>query len=86
MYFVLPLTTFDRDFERLPKEIQERVGKILLLLVANTKHPSLHFKKMTGVGDFWEIRVTHDYRITCKIEMNSVYLRHVGTHDILRRP
>lgn len=40
--------SFDRDYARLPRNIQERVDKQLSLLFANPHHGSLQTRKMRG--------------------------------------
>ncbi len=54
--------------------------------LANPRHPALHAKKMEGVRDVWELRVTDTYRVTFQFVQEGVLLRRIGTHDILRRP
>ena len=50
--------SFDRDYARLPRNIQERVDKQLSLLFANPHHGSLQIRKMRGQADIWEARVS----------------------------
>jgi len=78
--------TFDRDYARLPRNLQERVKKQLALLLENPHHPSLKTQKMKGRPDIWEGRINQDYRFTFKIEGQTYRLRRVGTHEIYRRP
>jgi len=49
-------------------------------------HPSLGHKKMAGQKDIFEIRVSKSYRLTYQKVGDTVYLRKVGTHNILRCP
>ena len=77
---------FKKDFKRLPTEIRGRVGKALELFLANSRHPSLHVKKMEGAPDIWELRVTDNYRITFQFVQEGILLRRVGTHNVLRQP
>lgn len=77
---------FKKDFKHLPVEIQERVGKTLARLMSDTRHPSLHMKKMEGAPDIWELRVSDNYRITFQFVQEGVLLRRVGTHNVLRQP
>jgi len=78
--------SFDRDYARLPRRIQERADKQLALLVQDPRHPSLRIKKMEGWGDTWEGRITREYRFTFTIVSDTYHLRRIGTHDILNRP
>lgn len=77
---------FKKDFKRLPADIQGRVGKVLELFMANSRHPSLHVKKMEGAPDIWELRVTDNYRVTFQFVQEGALLRRVGTHNVLRQP
>jgi len=78
--------SFDHDYARLPRNIQERVDKQLSLLFANPHHGSLQTRKMRGQADIWEARVTESYRFTFKIVGDTYRLRRVGTHEIYRKP
>lgn len=77
---------FDRDYARLPDEIQKRADKQLELLLVNPHHPSLRLKKMEGHFDLWEGRITKGYRFTFKIVGDAYVLRRIGPHDILKNP
>ncbi len=78
--------SFKRAYHALPQEIQDRVKKTLLLFAENPRHPSLGHKKMEGAEGIWELRVTQNYRMTYHRIPGGIFLRRVGTHDILRRP
>lgn len=77
---------FKKDFKSLPKEINQKLPKILERFSSDLRHPSLHVKKMEGTDDVWEMRVTDNYRITFQFLKEGVLLRRVGTHNVLRRP
>jgi mRNA-degrading endonuclease RelE of RelBE toxin-antitoxin system len=78
---------FLQDYDELPQETQSRVDKAIQLLFENLSHPSLHAKKIQGVSDIWEARVTDAYRLTFEIAEGGILrLRRVGTHDILKHP
>ncbi len=77
---------FDRDYARLSGELQGRVDKQVALLAESPGHPSLRIKKLSGLLDIWEARLTRGYRITFHIAGDTVILRRVGRHDILRNP
>ncbi len=49
---------FARDFAALPEAIEKRTEKQLRMLAENPRHPSLRVKKMEGIADTWEARVT----------------------------
>ena len=77
---------FKKDFKRLPRDIQQKVPKVVEHLISNSRYPSLHVKKMDGVHEIWELRVTQSYRITFQFIREGVLLRRIGTHDVLRQP
>ena len=77
---------FKKDFKRLPHSIQEKLPDVLERLITSSRHPSLQVKKMEGVRDVWELRVTQGYRITFQFVREGILLRRIGTHDILRQP
>lgn len=77
---------FKKDFKGLSVEVQERAFKTIRLFVSDSRHPSLHAKKMEGVSDIWEMRVSDNYRITFQYIEEGVLFRRVGAHDILRTP
>ncbi|MBM3471262.1 MAG: hypothetical protein FJX73_10805 [Armatimonadetes bacterium] len=83
--FVAGRRFFD-DYADLPPEIQRRVDRALRRLAENPGHPSLRLRKMEGLPDIWEVRVTSAYRLTCRIEGDACILRRVGTHEIFRKP
>jgi mRNA-degrading endonuclease YafQ of YafQ-DinJ toxin-antitoxin module len=78
--------SFDEDYARLPRPIQERVDKQLALLLKDPRHPSLRTRKMEGHRDLWEGHVTKEYCFTFRITGDTYRLRRVGTHGIYRQP
>jgi mRNA-degrading endonuclease RelE of RelBE toxin-antitoxin system len=78
--------TFIKDYRKLPDNIQKIAVKNLALLMSNSKHPSLHVKKMNDPRNIWEGRVTDSYRFTFQVKGDTCYLRKIGTHDMLRNP
>ena len=81
----LALRTFQRDYKKLPRHIQKETDNALRLLADNPRHPSLRIKKMQGTKGIWEGSVTMAYRFTFHLEGNTVVLRRIGTHDILKK-
>jgi len=76
--------SFSRDFRGLPKDIQERAEKAIVLLAQDPRYPSLRTKKMRGPGGIWEASVSISYRITFQWVGEKLILRRIGTHDILK--
>jgi len=52
-------SSFWKAYDELPIVIQKLADKNYELLKGNSKHPSLHFKK---VGHYWSVRVGIRYR------------------------
>jgi len=78
--------TFIKEYRKLPANIQKLTDKNLGLLISNSKHPSLHVKKMNDPRSIWEGRVTDSYRFTFQVKGDTCFLRRIGTHDMLRNP
>jgi len=77
---------FKKEYRDLPQNIQKQADRKLKLLCENRLHPSLRFKKMQGRSDeMYEASVTMIYRITFYIQGEVCLLKHIGTHDILKR-
>ena len=82
-----PTKDFIEYYESLPQRIQKQADKQLGLLLQNLHHPSLRIKKMKGVKNIWEARVTKDYRFSFEIRGDAYILRRVSKHnEVLRRP
>lgn len=77
---------FEKLFGKLPKDMREATYEKLGLFLKNPAHPSLRVKKIKGTHSIWEMSVTMNYRITFEVWEDEVYLRKIGTHDVLNRP
>ncbi len=78
---------FRRDFKRLPGKIQNLFEeKIRLAVSSRLNHPSLRIKKMQGHPSVWEGSVTMSYRFTFQKTATGIFLRRIGTHNMLRNP
>ena len=76
---------FKKEYNSLPKDIQETFDKKLQLFLQNTSHPSLRVKRIQGTRDRWEGSVTMKYRFTFQLSENTLIFRTIGTHDILTK-
>ena len=47
-------------YDGLPKPVRDLADKNFLLLKANPRHPSLHFKR---IGELWSARVGEHFRV-----------------------
>ena len=80
--FLKPIFTpsFNKQYKKLPVNLQRKFTKQLMYLVENYRHPSLRAKKMGGVNKF-EARIDRHNRFTFQIEGNQMILRNIGPHD-----
>lgn len=51
-----------------------------------TRNDEEPVKKLRGTTDIWEMSVTRNYRITFQWKGQSVLLRNIGSHAILKKP
>ncbi len=80
------LSTFKKDYKKLPSEIKDKVDKQLEFLLSNPAHPSLNLHPIRGTKGIWEGYIDYQYRFTFEIEGDFFVLRKVGTHDIIKNP
>lgn len=82
------LSSFERDFKKLPNDIQEIANKQIKLLLENPGHNSLDIGKLGQVRegkDVWYVRITQAYRATFWWENDEITFRRIGGHEILDR-
>lgn len=80
---------FFKDYLTLDTTLQDDTDSAIKTFVENPRYPSLHFKKMQGHKNRYEMRVNDAYRITLEKaagEKGVYILRRVGPHDILKNP
>jgi hypothetical protein len=64
-------------YDILPEEVRALADKNYLLLKRNSKHPSLHFKRL---GELWSVRLGAHYRaLGIGVEDGIVWIW-IGTH------
>ena len=80
------LSTFRRDYKKLPLRIKDKVDKQLEFLINNPKHPSLNLHPMRGTRIIWEGYVNYHYRFTFEIDDDIIVLRKIGSHDVIKNP
>jgi len=79
--------SFDRDYEKLPRIIQKQCDQKLLILLKNSRYPSLRTSKIQGFKNIWEGRITKRYRFTFQIVKDVYLIRRAGKHnEILKKP
>lgn len=80
------LSTFKRDYQKLPSGIKDKTDKQLEFLLINPGHPSLKLHPVQGTQGIWEGYIDYHYRFTFELDGDFYVLRKVGTHDILKKP
>ena len=76
---------FKRQYKKLSRDVQNRVGERLALLVGDERSPLLNDHKLNHPYDgYSSINITGDYRLVYKKLAPDIYfLRAVGTHHQL---
>ena len=64
-------------YQALPEEVQRQADRDYQLLRNDSRHPSLHFKK---VGSFWSVRVGLHYRALAVEDGDDIVWVWIGTH------
>jgi len=77
--------SFSKEYHALPRDVRERFDKKIQLFVKNPAHPSLGVKKLSGTENIREASISKNYRWTFGWTEDQVKLRHIDTHDILKR-
>ena len=70
-----------RDYRKLSQFLQKAIDKQLKFLLSNPRHPSLGIKKIKGLIDVFEGRVSKSCRFSFHIDGDCLVLRRVGDHD-----
>jgi len=64
-------------YEKLPVDVRSLADKNYGLLKSDSRHPSLHFKK---VGELWSVRVGAHHRALATEVEGGMYWFWIGTH------
>lgn len=70
-------SSFWKCYYELPQEIQNQADKNFDLLKTDSRHPSLHFKK---IGKYWSVRASRDYRALGIDAEDGILWFWMGTH------
>lgn len=65
--------TLDPRMKRIAEEAYERFRR-------DPSHPSLHFKKLSGRGDVWTVRINDDFRAACIRRGDTAVWFWIGPH------
>jgi len=78
---------FQKDFLELDATLQNSIADAIKTFMIDPRYPSLHFKKMKGHENRYEMRVNDSFRITLSKNKDGVFiLRRVGPHNVLKKP
>ena len=69
--------SFRKGLVGLPPEIRKLAHKNFRLWLRDSRHPSLHFKK---VGKFWSARVGDDFRALAISRSDGIVWFWIGSH------
>lgn len=76
---------FKRDYRDLPEGIRRKFDKVLALLQANPRHPSLRLEKVDYARDVWSGRIDRGWRFTFQWVPGGLLLRRAAAHDAAYR-
>lgn len=78
--------SFWLHYRRLPRDVQELADRCFQLLKSDSRHPSLHFKK---IGAAWSVRAGLHFRALGVEDESDIVWFWIGTHaeydQLLRR-
>ena len=78
---------FKRAWQQLGEEQKALARKAIDNLIKDMRYPALRIKKIKGIENVWEARVSRSLRMTFQFEGDTVILRNIGQHDeTLERP
>lgn len=78
---------FKKAWKELNEEEKDLARKALSNLAADMRYPALRVKKLKGVQQLWEARISRSLRMTFQVEGDTIILRNIGHHDeTLERP
>ncbi|MFH1778392.1 MAG: hypothetical protein ABH952_12715 [Candidatus Omnitrophota bacterium] len=77
---------FEKMFSRLPGDIRKLIYQKIELFLRDPTHPSLRVKRIKGTDCLWEMSITMNSRLTFEVSPEELFLRKIGTHDVLNNP
>ena len=77
---------FERQFERLPNELQAIAARKILMFEENRFHPGLGTHKLKGaLSAYWAFYITKKFRVMLRfLDNNEVIYYDVDDHDIYK--
>jgi mRNA-degrading endonuclease YafQ of YafQ-DinJ toxin-antitoxin module len=80
------LSKFERQYKKLPLDVQEEAEKKEKLFRKNPFNPQLKTHKLGGsLSGFWAFSITHSHRIIFEfVDSGVVRFYQIGPHDIYK--
>ena len=77
---------FEKQFNKLPKNLQRIATRKILLFESNPFHPSLNSHKLKGeLSTFWSFYINENFRVFFRfLKNNEVIYYDIDTHDIYK--
>jgi hypothetical protein len=72
---------FWKLFHELPGHVRQQAREAHRLFLRDPGHPSLNFKKLRGVKDFWSVRIGVQYRAVGRRSGDTIDWVWIGTHN-----
>ncbi|WP_146394708.1 hypothetical protein [Planctomycetes bacterium CA13] len=72
---------FRERFSRLPSHLQKQTREAYRQFLADSSHPGLRFKAISGHDNIWSARITLDYRAVCVLDGDTVTWFWIGSHS-----
>ena len=72
---------FAKQYQRLPRTVQNKVDKALSLLDGDFRHTGLRSHPLEGTGGVFEAYVDAKYRMTFERKSDVLIMRNVDNHD-----
>jgi len=73
--------SFWQLYHKLPRHVRQQAQEVHKLFLKDPGHPSLRFKKLSGGGDFWSVRVNEQYRVVGLRSGELIEWFWIGTHN-----
>ena len=75
---------FEKQFKKLPQNLQKIAAKKILLFENNPFHPGLNAHKLKGeLSSFWSFYINENFRVLFRfLKNNEVIYYDINNHDI----
>jgi len=76
----LALPKYWQHYHSLPEPVRKLADEKFRLLQADPRHPSLHFKRISGKQQLWSVRIGMNYRALAREKPDGIVWFWIGTH------